>query len=97
MEKENYFDWFKERVKNEMANCRYRMETQPMSKDLAKVCFEAANAMIGNYQAIKAESGKEDVGLQLMLEDWYNYSKGILQNINSLINMWNVFNVPTTK
>lgn len=97
MKNSDYFDWFKEQVKNEMANCRYCMETQPMTIDLAKDMFEVANAMKNNYEAIKAESGKKDINLEALLDTWLDYSRGILENIKSLIGMWNNLNVPNAK
>ena len=91
------YEWFTEQVKNEMANCRYCMEAQPMTRDLAKDCFEVAQTMKNNYEAIKAESGKEDTRLESMLEDWCNYSKKIYQNVNALIVLWDAIDIPTAK
>jgi len=42
-------------VKEQMANCKFCIDSQKMTVDLAKDCFEIAQAMLNNFRAIKEE------------------------------------------
>lgn len=48
---------FTEQVKEQLSNTKYCLTAQTMTVDLAKDCFEVANAMLNNFRAIKEEGG----------------------------------------
>ena len=85
---------FSQRVKNEMTTCRYCIDTQVMTPDLAKDCLEVANAMYNNFKAIKAEGGfrneesRDIETLENTLEDWVDFSKNLFHGVYGLSNLW---------
>lgn len=92
---------FKQRVSNEMSNCRFCLTTQYITVDLAKDCFEVAQAMLNNFRAIKEEGGfkMDDPSLVAKTETdlmfWADSARSIYDGIlitDTLFKEWGINN-----
>lgn len=77
-------------VTTEMTNCRYCLTKQNITVDLAKDCYETAQAMLSNFRAIKEEGGfkNDDTRLIDALEKnlviWADSSKELWDGISGI-------------
>lgn len=79
---------FSKQVREQMTNCKERITTKNMTVDLAKDCFEVAQAMLENFLTIKKEGGFKNDDYRLVdktekdLVFWADAARSIYDGIS---------------